>query len=80
MYICYIPNVSGTQEKKPGQQHLYVVKDPVNDDPRRSEPHCITCETSAALWGSRLYYSNCSHFDAMVSPMSLAGCQYYILK
>ena len=25
----------GTQDKKPGQQHLYVVKDPVNEDPRR---------------------------------------------
>lgn len=25
----------GTQDKKPGQQHLYVVKDPVNADPRR---------------------------------------------
>lgn len=25
----------GTQDKKPGQQHLYIVKDPVNEDPRR---------------------------------------------
>lgn len=25
----------GTHEKKPGQQHLYVVKDPINEDPRR---------------------------------------------
>lgn len=25
----------GTMDKKPGQQHLYVVKDPVNDDIRR---------------------------------------------
>ncbi|KAG5684830.1 hypothetical protein PVAND_014041 [Polypedilum vanderplanki] len=24
----------GTQDKKPGQQHLYIVKDPVNEDPR----------------------------------------------
>lgn len=25
----------GTMDKKPGQQHLYVVKDPVNDQVRR---------------------------------------------
>lgn len=25
----------GTQDKKPGQQHLYTVRDPVNEDPRR---------------------------------------------
>jgi hypothetical protein len=25
----------GTTDKKPGQQHLYIVKDPVNEDPRR---------------------------------------------
>jgi len=25
----------GTQDKKPGQQHLYIVKDPVIEDPRR---------------------------------------------
>lgn len=25
----------GTQDKKPGQQHLYIVKDPINEDPRR---------------------------------------------
>lgn len=25
----------GTHDKKPGQQHLYVVKDPINEDPRK---------------------------------------------
>ncbi|TDG39336.1 hypothetical protein AWZ03_014242 [Drosophila navojoa] len=28
-----------TQDKKPGQRHLYLVKDPVHDDTRKSEPH-----------------------------------------
>lgn len=25
----------GTHHKRPGQQHLYIVKDPVSEDPRR---------------------------------------------
>lgn len=25
----------GTQDKKPGQQHLYTVKDPLNDDAKK---------------------------------------------
>ncbi|CAO1378587.1 unnamed protein product [Diamesa serratosioi] len=74
----------GTQDKKPGQQHLYIVKDPINEDPRRTEPQCITCDLGDVLWSSRYYYSNCSHFEAYVAPLSSissdAGVDYYILE
>ncbi|KAL7031758.1 hypothetical protein ACKWTF_007126 [Chironomus riparius] len=81
----------GTQDKKPGQQHLYTVRDPVNEDPRsslnkidRTEPQCITCESSETLWRSKDYYSNCTHFEAYVAPKSSittdAGVDYYILE
>lgn len=78
----------GTQDKRPGQRHLYVVKDPVNDDVRsadsRTEPQCITCDLGDVLWSSRYYYINCSHFDAFVTPMSSIstdiGIEYYILE
>ncbi|KAJ6649253.1 Inactive dipeptidyl peptidase 10 [Pseudolycoriella hygida] len=74
----------GTQDKKPGQIHLYIVKDPVSDDVRRSEPLCVTCDLGDVLWTSRYYYINCSHFDAFVSPLSSIateiGVDYYILE
>ncbi|XP_037033924.1 dipeptidyl peptidase 4 isoform X2 [Bradysia coprophila] len=74
----------GTQDKKPGQIHLYIVKDPVNDDNRRAEPLCVTCDLGDVLWTSRYYYINCSHFDAFVSPLSSIateiGVDYYILE
>ncbi|XP_059617511.1 inactive dipeptidyl peptidase 10 isoform X1 [Phlebotomus argentipes] len=74
----------GTQDKKPGQKHLYVVKDPVNEDVRRSEPHCITCDLGEVLWSSRYYYSNCTHFEVHMSPTtsisSDVGIEYYILE
>lgn len=54
-------------DKRPGQQHLYVVRDPTADDARRFEPQCITCDLGEVLWSSRFYYSNCTHFDASVS-------------
>lgn len=56
-----------TQEHKPGQRHLYVVKDPTTDDPKYLEPQCITCDLGKVLWGSRYFYSNCTHFHALVS-------------
>ncbi|XP_055836833.1 inactive dipeptidyl peptidase 10 isoform X2 [Episyrphus balteatus] len=74
----------GTQDKKPGQRHLYVVKDPVSDDSRKSEPQCITCDLGEALWSSRYYYVNCSHFDAFLTPKSSIatelGVDFYILE
>ncbi|XP_014089401.1 dipeptidyl peptidase 4 [Bactrocera oleae] len=74
----------GTQDKKPGQRHLYMVKDPVNDESRKTEPQCITCDLGEALWSSRYYYVNCSHFDAFMTPVSSIATQYgiefYILE
>ncbi|XP_055628528.1 inactive dipeptidyl peptidase 10 isoform X2 [Toxorhynchites rutilus septentrionalis] len=74
----------GTHEKRPGQQHLYVVKDPVYDELKRSEPSCITCDLSEVLWSSRYYYSNCTHFDAYMSPpphmASISGITHYVLE
>lgn len=74
----------GTHGKKPGQQHLYVVKDPVSDDLRRAEPTCITCDLSDVLWGSRYYYSNCSFFEAFVSSQPFVSqhvaINHYILE
>ena len=51
----------------------------------RSEPQCITCDLGEVLWSSRYYYSNCSYFNAYVSPemssMSTeTGINYYILE
>lgn len=81
--------LAGTQEKKPGQQHLYVVRDPVNEDPRRSESHCVTCpwgvsggggSISGAPWARREYI-NCSHFGALVSPAAAkVGNGHYVLQ
>lgn len=43
----------GTREKRPGQRHLYVVRDPAADDPRHFEPLCVTCDLGEVLWSSR---------------------------
>lgn len=55
-----------------------------NNNDTRTEPQCITCESSETLWRSRDYYSNCSHFEAYVAPKSSittdAGVDYYILE
>ncbi|XP_067002490.1 inactive dipeptidyl peptidase 10 [Anabrus simplex] len=71
----------GSHESKPGQQHLYVVRDPATDDPRRLEPQCITCDLGDVLWSSRYWYSNCTHFTAFVSPGNVStGMPYYVLE
>lgn len=57
-----------SHERKPGQRHLYVLRDPATDDPRRPEPQCITCDLGEVLWSSRQYYINCTHFNALVRP------------
>ncbi|XP_024889600.1 dipeptidyl aminopeptidase-like protein 6 isoform X1 [Temnothorax curvispinosus] len=70
----------GTREKKPGQRHLYVVRDPAADDPRHFEPLCVTCDLGDVLWSSRFYYTNCTHFGASVSPSIDNDTQgYYVL-
>lgn len=66
-----------TQEQKPGQRHLYVVQT-ATDDPRRLEPQCITCDLGGVLWSSRYYYSNCTHFNALVSILSKEFRNYTI--
>lgn len=43
----------GTRERRPGQRHLYVVRDPTADDPRHFEPLCVTCDLGEVLWSSR---------------------------
>lgn len=58
----------GSQDRKPGQRHLYVVRDPTTDDPRKFEAQCITCDLGDVLWSSRHYYTNCTHFTASVNP------------
>lgn len=58
----------GTHETKPGQRHLYVVKDAGADDPKRLEPQCVTCDMGDVLWASRYHYGNCTHFNAAISP------------
>ncbi|KAJ8977155.1 hypothetical protein NQ317_015478, partial [Molorchus minor] len=69
-----------TEENKPGQRHLYVVRDPSTDDPRRLEAHCITCDLGGVLWSSRYLYGNCTHFGAQVSPRSdTSNSSYYVL-
>ncbi|XP_058801842.1 inactive dipeptidyl peptidase 10 isoform X3 [Phymastichus coffea] len=57
-----------SKENSPGQKHLFSVKDPIADDPRRVEPYCVTCEIGDLQWNSRLYYTNCSYFGASVNP------------
>ncbi|XP_063236972.1 inactive dipeptidyl peptidase 10 [Bacillus rossius redtenbacheri] len=68
----------GTHDSKTGQRHLYVVRDPHTDDPRRLEPQCVTCDLGDVLWSSRYWYANCTHFSASVSPSG--GVAYYVLE
>lgn len=42
-----------TRERRPGQRHLYIVRDPTADDPRHLEPLCVTCDLGEVLWSSR---------------------------
>ncbi|XP_014238564.1 inactive dipeptidyl peptidase 10 isoform X1 [Trichogramma pretiosum] len=64
---------SATRERSPGQRHLYVVKDPIADDPRRVEPLCVTCDIADLQWNGRHYYTNCSHFGASANPAPVPG-------
>ncbi|XP_063918050.1 inactive dipeptidyl peptidase 10 isoform X1 [Zophobas morio] len=70
-----------TEEHKAGQRHLYVVRDPSTEDPRRLESSCITCEIGKFLWSSRYLYGNCTHFNALISPRSeSSNSSFYVLQ
>ncbi|CAH0556834.1 unnamed protein product [Brassicogethes aeneus] len=70
-----------TEDQKPGQKHLYVVRDPSTDDARRLESHCITCDLGDFLWSSRYLYGNCTHYSALISPRhQSSNASYYILQ
>ncbi|XP_011168172.2 inactive dipeptidyl peptidase 10 isoform X2 [Solenopsis invicta] len=70
----------GTKENKPGQKHLYVVRDPAADDPRHFEPLCVTCDLGDVVWNNRHFYENCTHFGASVSPsIDNRTWGYYVL-
>lgn len=71
------------QEYRPGQRHLYVARDPASsEDPRKSEPQCITCDLSDFLWSSRYYYDdvNCTHFNALVSIRKLVVDKFFSIR
>lgn len=44
----------------------------------------MTCALGDVLWKSRYYYSNCSHFNAYLSPNPTSsteyGIKYYVLE
>ena len=66
----------GTSESKPGQQHLYIVRDPSTDDPRRLQPHCVTCELALGP-----HYGNCTHFWASPNPTAHnVAVTHYVLE
>lgn len=70
-----------TEEHRPGQRHLFVIRDPSTDDPRRLESHCITCDLGDVLWSSRYLYGNCTHFNAIISPgTSKHKNAFYVLQ
>jgi len=50
----------------------------------RVEPQCITCDLGDDLWSSRYYYTNCTHFEAFITPsLGVAtnyGIEFYILE
>lgn len=71
----------GTHEREPGQQHLYVVRDPSTDDPRRLEPQCVTCGLQGLAGPDRDHYVNCTHFTAITSPFDpVKGVEHYVLE
>lgn len=42
------------------------------------EPQCITCDIDNLLWSSRRLYSNCTYFEAYLSPTSSIATDYRI--
>lgn len=73
--------------ERPGQRHVYVVRDPgygggsnsVKARAEREEPRCLTCELN--VWPARLHYANCSYWKAAFSPpQPKVGITYYVLE
>lgn len=50
----------------------------------RTEPLCLTCDIAIKIWSTRLYYENCSYFEAFVAPQSSIatdkGVDFFILE
>ncbi|CAG9099852.1 unnamed protein product [Plutella xylostella] len=72
---------------RPGQRHVYVVRDPgytggsnsVRARAEREEPRCLTCEP--AVWPARLHYANCSFWRAKFAPSRKGvGVRHYVLE
>ncbi|XP_031763771.1 inactive dipeptidyl peptidase 10 isoform X1 [Galleria mellonella] len=91
----YIPNLhpdmvkeaNQSSAERPGQRHVYVVRDPsygggsnsVRARAEREEPRCLTCEL--AVWPARLHYANCSYWRATFSPPKpRVGISHYVLE
>lgn len=73
--------------ERPGQRHVYVVRDPgysggsnsVRARAEREEPRCLTCEP--AVWPARLHYANCSFWKASFAPPKPGrGVTHYVLE
>ncbi|GBP23129.1 Inactive dipeptidyl peptidase 10 [Eumeta japonica] len=73
--------------ERPGQRHVYVVRDPgygggsnsVRARAEREEPRCLTCEH--AVWPARLHYANCTFWRAVFAPpIPGQGVTHYVLE
>lgn len=73
--------------ERPGQRHVYVVRDPnygggsnsVRARAEREEPRCLTCEL--AVWPARLHYANCSFWSARFPfAKPSVGITHYVLE
>lgn len=65
----------GTHESGPGQQHMYVIKDPSADDTLRHNPKCLTCNLQQTE-----PYLNCTYFNVYMVKMSEQGHTQYVLS
>ncbi|KAL1123723.1 hypothetical protein AAG570_001496 [Ranatra chinensis] len=71
----------GSHETRPGQKHMYVVKDPATDEPLRTQPECITCDLNHYLKHSAHLYTNCTYFSAFIPPLLFNdGVTRYVLE
>lgn len=84
--LTSIVEIVGSAER-PGQRHVYVVRDPsysggsnsVRARAEREEPRCLTCEP--AVWPARLHYANCSFWKAKFAPARPGvGVTHYVLE
>ncbi|XP_026325808.1 inactive dipeptidyl peptidase 10 isoform X1 [Hyposmocoma kahamanoa] len=82
-----VKEANQSSAERPGQRHVYVVRDPgygggsnsVKARAEREEPRCLTCELN--VWPARLHYANCSYWKAVFSPPKpKVGITYYVLE